>query len=472
MGLFEMFPYSNLQELNIQWVINVCEKTEKQMKHLNTTIENVVRPLINEYEAFVKNYYNQLYSVLNAGISKMEQQNELLQQRVNRQLFQNQMLINQTLAQVQISNRENRELTELSISEMRTEVNNLLRKYESIFGANAALQDSRIKKIIDDFSRKYDALIADQNMKMNQLKIYVENQITAMRMELDAASNQLRMEMDNVRMYAANITGSTISRLNQIGDDIITEINRDKTNVTEFYKNIQHLFDTYYSYIDIRFDKKADYVWVGTELLRLESMISAMKDDIIVINPVTSKQDTLQNTLNSIYVKKTNPLQLTADEYDALELTADQYDRVADEGMTATEYDDRGRWWLIMQKGIIDIANAYTDEAETRLNNIYAPWISQVETENNIRWEYIQKCCKDVNIQLQQLMYMSSPFDGERRPLKDIILQMFSWIQTDTLTATEYDNLELTATEYDNKLITAYEYDWHGKSILGGTTLP
>ena len=138
--------------------------------------------------------------------------------------------------------------------------------------------------------------------------------------------------------------------------------------------------------------------------------------------------------------------------------------------MTATEYDDRGRWWLIIQKGIIDIANAYTDESETRLNNIYAPWISQVETENNIRWDYIQKCCKNVNIQLQQLMYMSSPFDGHRRPLKDIILQMFSWIQTDTLTATEYDNLELTATEYDNKLITAYQYDWHGKSILGGTT--
>ena len=35
-----------------------------------------------------------------------------------------------------------------------------------------------------------------------------------------------------------------------------------------------------------------------------------------------------------------------------------------------------------------------------------------------------------------------------------------------TLTAEEYDTLDLTAEEYDNEDITAYDYDWNGKEIL------
>lgn len=465
MGLFEIFPYTNMQQLNIDWVIDVCKRAEKTMKHLNTTIENVVRPMINDYENFVKQYYNQLSIQLNAGITKVENENKLLQQKVNRQLFQNQTLINGTLKQVDVLNRENRILTELSVSELRNDVNNLIAKYNAIWGANASSQDAKVKKIITDFSRKYDQMYADNLDNMEQLVKYVSRETLALKNELTITVDALNVQMGEVKQYADNVSRETLVKLVDLGNEIIASVNADKADLDMLYANIKDLFDSYYNFLDIKIGRKADLIYVNSEIARLEAMITKMKDDIIVINPVTSKPDTLQNTLNDLYIKN-NPMQLTAQEYDDLRLSANQYDKISGEGMTASEYDDRGKWWLIMQNGIIDIANAYTDETARKLNEYYIPWITDIETENNERWEFVQKCCKEIHLQLEYLMYMPSPFDGVRRPLRDVILQMFTWIQTDTLTAVEYDAKGLDANGYDALMLTAYDYDWHGATLV------
>lgn len=465
MGLFEQFPYTDMEKLNIWWVIDVCKRADKMLKDLPETIEHIVRPMFMQYESFIRDYYNQLSAQLNAGINKMSAENQLLQQRVNRQLAANQQLINSTIAKVDIMNTENRQLTELSISQLRNETNQLIAKYNAIWGANAAQQDAKIKKIIDDFSRKYDLLISQTESDIDVLRVYVHNQITAMQNELRSTENNLHIQMSETVKQCNVISDYTLAKLSELGDQIIAEVLKDKTNLTELYNNIQNMFDTYYQFLDMRFVRKADKTWVESEIERLEALITKMKDDILVINPVTSKQDTLQNTLNDLYLKN-NPLQLTAAEYDALDLRARDYDKTAMEGMTAQEYDDRGKWWLIMQKGIIDIANQYTDSAVDSLKNELVPWITGIEQENNDRWDYLLKCCKDVNIILQNELFMSSPFDGHRKPLKDIILQMFSWIQTDTLTAAEYDGKELTSDDYSALSITAFDYDWHGASII------
>lgn len=468
MGLFEMFPYADLTELNIQWVIDVCRKADHQMKTLSLTIESVVRPMFVQYEGFIKNYYNQLSVQLSTEIGKVYNSQERLQANVNRQLAQNQQLINSTLRQVEVLNRENRTLTEMSISEMRNDVNSLIRKYEAIFGAGATAQNSAIKKIIADFTREYQSQLNDNAVQMNRLQLFVDSAIHNMQSELRNTEAALRSDMVDLYRNTSHLNDVVQKDLRDIGDNIISEIKKYEPELGVLYDNLHKLVSDYFTLFGIDLQRKADLVYVDSEIQRVESLITKMKDDIIVINPVTSKDDTLQNTLYEMY-KNQNPLTLTAGEYDDLRISAKEYDKVAKEGMTAQEYDKRGRWWLTMQKGIIDIANKYTDEVEARITQIFGHWLTDVESTENERWSWIQKCCNDVNhelIKLNQLLHMSSPFDGIYKPVKDVILQMFSWIQTYTLTASQYDAKEMTAHDYDGLQLTAYDYDWHGATLV------
>lgn len=468
MGLFEMFPYADLTELNIQWVIDVCRKADHQMKTLSLTIESVVRPMFIQYEGFIKNYYNQLSVQLSTEIGKVYNSQDRLQATVNRQLAQNQQLINSTLRQVDVLNRENRTLTEMSISEMRNDVNSLIRKYEAIFGAGASAQNSAIKKIIENFNREYREQLNDNIVQMNQLRRFVDSAIWNMQSELKNTEAALRSDMMELYRDVSSLNDDVQKDLRDIGDNIISEVMKYQPEVDELYDNLHKLISDYFELFGIDLQRKADLVYVDSEIQRIELMITKMKDDIIVINPVTSKNDTLQNTLYDMY-KNQNPLTLTAAEYDELMLSAKDYDKIANDGMTAAEYDERGRWWLTMQKGIIDIANRYTDEADARITQIFGHWLSDVESTGNERWSWIQKCCHDVNrelIKLNQLLHMSSPFDGIYKPVKDVILQMFSWIQTYTLTASQYDAKEMTAHDYDGLQLTAYDYDWHGATLV------
>lgn len=468
MGLFEMFPYADLTELNIQWVIDVCKKADHQIKTLSLTIESIVRPMFIQYEGFIKNYYNRLSVQLSTEIGKVYNSQERLQANVNRQLAQNQQLINTTLRQVEVLNRENRTLTEMSVSELRNDVNSLIRKYEAIFGAGAAAQNSAIKKIIEDFNREYQAQLNDNAVQMNRLQLFVDNAIHNMQSELRNTEAALRSDMMELYRNTSHINDMVQKDLRDLGDNIISEIKNYEPELDELYDKLRKLISDYFTLFGIDLQRKADLVYVDSEIQRVEDLITKMKDDIIVINPVTSKDDTLQNTLYDMY-KNQNPLTLTATEYDDLRISANGYSKVAKDGMTAQEYDERGRWWLTMQKGIIDIANRYTDEAEARITQIFTEWNMKIENTANERWNWVQKCCHDVNrelIKLNQLLHMASPFDGIYKPVKDVILQMFSWIQTDTLTATQYDAKGLTADDYDDLQLSAYDYDWHGATLV------
>ena len=62
--------------------------------------------------------------------------------------------------------------------------------------------------------------------------------------------------------------------------------------------------------------------------------------------------------------------------------------------------------------------------------------------------------------------YMTSPFTGETVTLQTVINELVSLHNDDTLTALEYDTLDLTASYYDALDLSAYDYDWHGKTLV------
>lgn len=62
---------------------------------------------------------------------------------------------------------------------------------------------------------------------------------------------------------------------------------------------------------------------------------------------------------------------------------------------------------------------------------------------------------------------MINPITGEYEDVRLVVDDIVSYFHTqDTLTAGEYDALDLTASAYDAYDITAYDYDFSGKTIL------
>ena len=69
------------------------------------------------------------------------------------------------------------------------------------------------------------------------------------------------------------------------------------------------------------------------------------------------------------------------------------------------------------------------------------------------------------NISLGQISVFD-PTTGLYSPLQTVIDNLYDTGRTDSLTASEYDALELTATSYDGYELTAREYDNNAKSLL------
>ena len=62
---------------------------------------------------------------------------------------------------------------------------------------------------------------------------------------------------------------------------------------------------------------------------------------------------------------------------------------------------------------------------------------------------------------------MINPITGEYEDVRNVVDDIVSYFHTEnSLTAGEYDALELTAEDYDNYEMTAYDYDFNGKTIL------
>lgn len=62
---------------------------------------------------------------------------------------------------------------------------------------------------------------------------------------------------------------------------------------------------------------------------------------------------------------------------------------------------------------------------------------------------------------------MINPITGVYEDVRNVVDDIVSYFHTgDSLTATEYDTLDLTAAYYDGKQLNAYDYDFNGKVLL------
>lgn len=111
---------------------------------------------------------------------------------------------------------------------------------------------------------------------------------------------------------------------------------------------------------------------------------------------------------------------------------------------------------------------AYTD-AQIALQKIYID--NQDIFYDNLAKSYADTALNNAKSytdeQVLSYTMMVNPITGVYEDVRNVVNDIVSYFHTDgSLTAGEYDALDLTAQDYDNYELTAYDYDFNGKNLL------
>ena len=103
--------------------------------------------------------------------------------------------------------------------------------------------------------------------------------------------------------------------------------------------------------------------------------------------------------------------------------------------------------------------NALSTDLTNLINDNYRVLKDYVDSNDEMLLEKIN------NISIDSIM-LRDPTTGVISNIQVVINNLYNTANTDGITASEFDLLELTATQFDSKDITAYQFDTSGKSIL------
>ena len=129
-----------------------------------------------------------------------------------------------------------------------------------------------------------------------------------------------------------------------------------------------------------------------------------------------------------------------------------------------------------------DITNEYTIYVDNEINTLKSYLLNQINqlkvyVDNQDIVFYNEVIAYADSILAQANAYtdtkvldynmMINPITGVYEDVRNVVNDIVSYFHTDgSLTAAEYDALELTATVYDAYELTAYDYDFNGKNLL------
>lgn len=103
--------------------------------------------------------------------------------------------------------------------------------------------------------------------------------------------------------------------------------------------------------------------------------------------------------------------------------------------------------------------NTLTSDLTRLINENYLTLKEYVDTNDAILLEKIN------NISIDSII-LRDPTTGIFSNIQVVINNLYNTANTDGITASEFDGLELTASVFDSKQITASQFDTSGKSIL------
>lgn len=130
---------------------------------------------------------------------------------------------------------------------------------------------------------------------------------------------------------------------------------------------------------------------------------------------------------------------------------------------------------LVIAQQLIDLKTQITTEYKgyvTAQINTLTVYIDNQDTYyNSLSQGYASTALSEAKAytdsQVLSYTMMINPITGEYEDVRNVVDDIVSYFHTqDSLTAQEYDTLDLTAGYYDGKQISAYDYDFNGKTLL------
>lgn len=118
-----------------------------------------------------------------------------------------------------------------------------------------------------------------------------------------------------------------------------------------------------------------------------------------------------------------------------------------------------------------DITNEYHNYVTSQINNLKIYVDNQDVYYDNLAKGYADTAEYNANAYTDEkvLNYtmMINPITGQYDDVRNVVNDIVFYFHSEnTLTAGEYDALDMTAGAYDAKDLTAYDYDFNGKNLL------
>lgn len=281
-----------------------------------------------------------------------------------------------------------------------------------------------INGIVDDRLKDFQKQFEESEERINRALLQMQTQINASLKEVqdNLALVNGRLEAQDARITALehDLNNSIQEAIRLMNEAVRAEIDRLTNLVNQMVdENNQWKIDFENGLEEwkaVLLKEQAD--WLTKEL---EAFLKTLPDvqNVLVLSPVSGKVMTIGDALQELY--ETMRLEsITAGEYDSLQLTAGEYDSWRVDyyptGLTAFEYDFYAKRYL--------------------LKTIEQTWV----------WH---------------------PLLGRRVPAAQVIDFNTELIRSfGTLTAGEYDVMNLTAGEYDDQLLEAIIFDFSSNKAV------
>ena len=134
------------------------------------------------------------------------------------------------------------------------------------------------------------------------------------------------------------------------------------------------------------------------------------------------------------------------------------------------QYDEIQR---MMEELIISINTRFENiesELESKFNLLTNQVLALIDNNYNLLKNYIDEKYDELDYKIDHIsidsIQLRDPSTGLISNIQVVINNLFNTFNTDALTASEFDGLDLTCTAFETYQITAYEFDTQGKTIL------
>lgn len=128
--------------------------------------------------------------------------------------------------------------------------------------------------------------------------------------------------------------------------------------------------------------------------------------------------------------------------------------------------------FYLIKTSVTDLENNKVDrdELDSAIATLDLSLRDLINSEYRILKEYTDEHIESLQYQIDHIdidnIKVLDPTTGIESSIQTALNNIYDQTRTDSISAGEFDALELTASEYDGKLITAYNFDQHSKSLL------